>query len=554
MFHPLLLFLLVQFCKLVSVWSVVLDTRSAHDKHGIRAEACAELINHGSHFGVEVEVGTPGQKFDVVADTGSNTFIIPSCQCMVSGACNKDDRCFIGTNRSSTFKLSQGPHGPMPMYLSFGSGSIAGVQAEDIVQVGQMKQYMQKGLMLMTNHALTFKSAFEGILGLGIPIAKVTPPANTDQRKKATAGVSSERIQEIIKKILGGGIKGVSGAGHLSNGNDAWPQAVARMLPNSPPGFLEQAGVDRFSMCFNDGRNGVLRLGPPRLENSHASVGVVHWGLGMSGISIGTSTVPLQICTASSMRKDQMTACGAIPDSGTTMITGPRAQLSVLFEAICDSWPRCKQNHTALMKAAEAAETAAKDAYGGVDPFGIKVGNSSKEIVLKLVLSDCTQWLSDGNGLGELPDLHFHITGASGTAQKLSLSAASYILETHRQQGPNGSSDKPSIQRVQATSINKMCMPAFQEMEYNTVMNGPVWILGTPFFYDYQVGYDMGTTPASVSFASVAESPCGSCNKKAGLVTSDVSTGAAATSQRVRWPRWLPGAPREPRIDVSQPL
>jgi hypothetical protein len=236
------------------------------------------------------------------------------------------------------------------------------------------------------------------------------------------------------------------------------------------------------------------------------------------------------------------------------MITGPKAELSVLFEAICDAWPRCQQNHTALMKAADAAATAAKDAYGGVDPFGIELGNSSKEIVLKLVLSDCTNWLNEGDGLGELPDLHFHIAGARGTAQTLSLSASSYVLETHLQNGSNGLIDKPSLERREAVNTTKACMLAFQEMAYNTVNNGPVWIFGTPFFYEYQIGYDLGTKPASLSFASLAGSPCGSCNKEAGLVSSDISSGTAVASQHVRQPRWLPRAPRQPRIDINQPL
>jgi hypothetical protein len=226
------------------------------------------------------------------------------------------------------------------------------------------------------------------------------------------------------------------------------------------------------------------------------------------------------------------------------MIAGPRAQLSMLFNAICDAWPRCKQNHTALVKAAEAATKAAKQAYGGVDPFGIKrqLGPSSKEFVLDQVLSDCTRWLNEGTGLGELPDLHFHITGGGGTAQTLSLPGSSYVLERQFETQPDGH----SRQRTEHTK----CMLAFQAMEYNTWKNGPVWILGTPFFYEYQIGFDMGTKPASMSFASLAQSPCGTCDKQAGLVTSDTSRA----SQKVRLPRWLPGAPREPRIDVNQPL
>merc|ERR1740123_1453272 len=497
MARQFLLFLLLQCYNIVFVWSVMTDAMGLHRNHATPSptpspttrEACAELINHGSHFGVEVEVGTPGQKFDVVADTGSNTLIIPSCQCMKSGACNKDDRCFIGTNRSSTFKFPMGPLGPERLHLHFGSGPIAGVKALDVVRVGQLKHYMQKGLMLMTSHWLNFKMPFEGILGLGIPPAKPAQPH-----------------------------------------------------PPHLPGLLEQSGVDRFSMCFKDGSNGVLRLGSPRLVESHASIGLMHWGVGMTGISTGNSTLPLSICAGTGMRKDQETPCGAVPDSGTTMITGPRAQLSMLFNSICDAWPRCKQNHTALVKAAEDASEAAKQAYGGVDPFHINLGTSSKEFVLKQVLSDCTRWLNEGTGLGELPDLHFHITGGGGTAQTLSLPGSSYVLERQFETQPDGH----SRQRTEHTK----CILAFQAMEYNTWKNGPVWILGTPFFYEYQIGFDMGTKPASMSFASLAQSPCGTCDKQAGLVTSD-TFGA---SQSVRLPRWLPGAPREPRIDVNQPL
>merc|ERR1719238_1888078 len=69
------------------------------------ASTCAPLANKGSHFTVDIQVGTPGQTFSVVADTGSDAVIVPSCICKESGSCSKDDRCFRGTNKSSTFKM-----------------------------------------------------------------------------------------------------------------------------------------------------------------------------------------------------------------------------------------------------------------------------------------------------------------------------------------------------------------------------------------------------------------------------------------------------------------
>ena len=41
------------------------------------------------------------------------------------------------------------------------------------------------------------------------------------------------------------------------------------------------------------------------------------------------------------------TACSVIPDSGTTMITGPQDQLMELYETLCMAWPRCVRAHEA---------------------------------------------------------------------------------------------------------------------------------------------------------------------------------------------------------------
>merc|ERR1719486_1448509 len=66
------------------------------------------LKNKGTHSEIDIDVGTPGQRFSVVADTGSNSVIVPSCRCQeTSQACTKGDACFTGTNKSSTFLLEE---------------------------------------------------------------------------------------------------------------------------------------------------------------------------------------------------------------------------------------------------------------------------------------------------------------------------------------------------------------------------------------------------------------------------------------------------------------
>ena len=117
------------------------EHRKKHGHHKMsygrmyRNEGCAPLDNKGTHFTIDVEVGTPGQRFSVVADTGSNTLIVPSCVCQQTGQCPQDgsEHCFTGTNKSSSFQVERDAAGsePTSLVLTFGSGQIKGIVAKD---------------------------------------------------------------------------------------------------------------------------------------------------------------------------------------------------------------------------------------------------------------------------------------------------------------------------------------------------------------------------------------------------------------------------------------
>ena len=104
------------------------------------------------------------------------------------------------------------------------------------------------------------------------------------------------------------------------------------------PSFLETAGVRRFSMCFNHNADGTLGLKTAPRENLLTSTGKVHWSLNFHGVSIGELRV--DICSSSK--------CSVIPDSGTTLFSGPEGQIANIYEALCLSWQRCRQTHTKL--------------------------------------------------------------------------------------------------------------------------------------------------------------------------------------------------------------
>jgi len=563
------------------------------------SDGCAELQNRGTHFTVDLESGTPAQTFSVVADTGSDSIIIPSCVCQKMGYCLKSDRCFVGTNHSSSFAITKPP---LEVMITFGSGPIRGVVSSDYVTVGHVRQFMKEGVLLMTEKELNFAGSFEGILGLGLP-SNATP--RKAAKPSAVSGKSTRSIvDDILKKIMGGNTgthlnTATGGAGApvsspmIGEGmqmkaplNETSPElreAVEKIVKNymgqdarlshqqyipvrghTPPAdssptsefraksFLETAGISRFSLCFNDGASGVLRLGTPQQPQVLGSVGSFHWGLDLQGISVGALNSTVAICSPSSMKPGQKSACGAIPDSGTTAIMAPAAEIKELHDHICDNWSRCRQNYTAIQKAGSAASKAASDIYG-VDPFGIEDRLPHKDSILKLLLLDCNSWLTKDQGLHELPDIHFHLRGAGGETKKVALSAWAYVMETfeHEVETVYKNVGGYKIPYKRRTGIKtKVCTLNIAPMAYETEANGPIFILGTPLFYEFEVGYDLGAKPPGISFRSLASLPCGSCRND----TAFFSDSVTSTSKLVRSPRQVHTPLRVPQMDLTQPL
>lgn len=585
---------------------------------------CTDLTNHGTHFTVDIEVGTPGQKFSVVADTGSNSLIIPSCVCQQRRYCSRSDRCFTGTNKSSLFSLVDGPQGLQSVFITFGSGTVEAIVAKEKVAVGHRSVDMKEGILLMVARNLNIVGKFEGILGLGLPSKFGKDHAKHHSKQSSESSKASGQISDMVDKIVNGiwGAKdkednlprdsadglempirrtreeailpfaeqqtqlseGVDDIGDLIDIRNRDADTQLSLVPGGlsqhgglsklgglgpmhhmhrkqepeetqevlgPKGFLEQGGISRFSMCFNDGASGVLNLDIPELSDSINSVGEFHWGLDFRGVSLGNTSVPLNFCSSGNMSEGQTTPCGAIPDSGTTAIMAPKEHLSILLDSLCDQWPRCAANYSAMVEAAAAAKTGATALYTW-DPF--EIGPAAKSAVLQLLLLDCGSWLDESTGLSELPPLKFHVMGANGKEKVLELPGWAYVLESTRDDAEENSKKFHGMDEnvvflqnhTSKASANKVCSPAFAAMDYNTQKNGPVWILGTPFFYEFHVGYDLDSKPPSVSFTSTKTTPCVSCGQPASLLDTN--------SQGRRHPRSVSGPWRVPDMDFDLPL
>lgn len=386
----------------------------------------------------------------------------------------------------------------------FGSGKIEAAVATDVVKVAGASARMSETLLLMISNQLRFGGAFEGLLGLGLPKSNMSSKAGQDDY--ALTGV--DKVLRNAEKI--------------PTKTESW--SLGRDL-----GFLSQANVPRFSICFNDGADGVLRLSQDAAPNQLDAIGHAHWALDFGGFSVGEDSNPSPFCSRTAMRPGQVTPCTAIPDSGTTLMMGPKEQIVALFSEICGRWPRCMQK---------------------VKSPG---NHSERSLVFQEALSNCGDWVNSSHGLDqEMPNLHLHMAGGAGKKRVLKLPGAGYVIEMMQDEVHYVTRHLAGILPVRLPvptgKKKRVCTPAFGAHAYDTKLNGPVWILGLPLFYEYQVGYDL-----KLKRISFSEEPCGSCGS-GGRTQKSSKSSLLSHTEEPRQPRLLRSPVRLPSIDVNEPL
>lgn len=456
------------------------------------AAQCATLTDYGTHITTDVELGTPGQWFAMIVDTGSNALTVPGCECVTVGFCDKDSRCFEG-NLSSSFAVQPGPYGvPPSIKMVFGSGPIFASVSSELVQVGGIPANMQDSLYLINGHALHIETKFEGILGLGLPFTYQLQNSR-DSKHQIFLSRDAHSIPTPPDVLGFQGMQVTSHASLIQRARGVHSQVVVDSSEKNLSaveihGFAEKAGVQRMAICLKNQAPGVMNFQPAPAALVHGSVGRVHWGLDFRGISVGNVSLPVEFCTDQEVVGNKTTPCGAMVDTGSTSLRAPGRHIAALYAQICDIWPRCAANFTTVM------------AQGETDDM-MKNPQMAKGFVFKELLLDCKAWWVQGVGLDELPKLYFHIRGAGGTSQSLELHGWSYVvIETVSPDDAEGQDASSAPQSE--------CVPAFRPIEYETDQNGPVWVLGMPLFYEYQVGFDYASWPPGLSFDDTECSPC----------------------------------------------
>lgn len=240
--------------------------------------------------------------------------------------------------------------------------------------------------------------------------------------------------------------------------------------------LLENVGVTAFSICLERSPGtppGWMVLGPTAENAQHDSMFVhvpvvaeVHWGVQMTHLAAGGQE-SFDACHPS---------CGAIVDSGTSLIAAPTEAMNALAPV-----------------------------FNNIDP-------------------DCSN-------LDSLPDITFQLGGGTVT-----LPPAIYVIKVtgYVEESQNIVDALFGPPRLRAVT---QCVPAFMEVNMKTKW-GPVWILGMPFLRYYYTVFQRDPKSLHVAFSTAQCSPSTSpssiylSNKTAGAGAFTNSTAMHAYSAK----------------------
>lgn len=255
-----------------------------------------DIINSNadsSYIGA-VSVGTPPQTFNVVLDTGSSDFWVASTQCRTCQVTSTFD-----TTKSSTIQQPQSSTGSQQVEIQYGSGSVVGVLAQDVVNMGGFTVNPQTFLVVSQASQGLLDQSTSGIMGLAFQALASTRAVPFWQQLTNSNQFTNPEFSFFLTRFI------------------TDPNAQDQ----EPGGVLTLGGVNNTfftgNIEFQDlANNGVVN------ENTF-------WLLQVSAVTVNGNAI-----NAGS----QQEALAAI-DTGTTLIGGPSDAVQAIWNAVPNSQP-----------------------------------------------------------------------------------------------------------------------------------------------------------------------------------------------------------------------
>jgi len=243
------------------------------------------LINYldAQYYG-PITIGTPGQDFTVIFDTGSSNLWVPSVVCLESDVGSLP--CKTHNTYNSSLSTTYIPDGQV-FILRYGTGQLKGFDSIDTVTFGGDVAVKNQLFGEATQEpGITFVAAkFDGIFGLGYPELAVhgnLPPFNNAYNQ----GLVQENLFSFyLNRDPSGEVGGIIDFGGMD------------------PDYYVADSLNWFPITRQ-----------------------LYWQIDMASVSVDpTSDNPTIACNG---------GCQAIVDSGTSVITGPTEDTDKINEAI----------------------------------------------------------------------------------------------------------------------------------------------------------------------------------------------------------------------------
>lgn len=458
---------------------------------GTSGEDIVDLTNFmdAQYYG-EIALGTPGQTFSVVFDTGSSNLWVPSSKCSyLSIACYLHNKYY--SEMSSTYEEDG-----REFSIEYGSGSLTGFFSRDTLKIGDMLVPGQGFAEAVNEPSLSFIAAsFDGIMGMGFPeisVGKVEPPFQNMLRQ----GIIDEPVFSFWLNRDEGDVKGgelVLGGvdpDHFK-GEHTWAKVTRR-------GFwqfdMEKVKVRDMDATFcSEGCQAIADTGTSLLAGPVEEVEELNKIIGATSVLVQEckenvrNYIPEIIDEIDNISASDICSGAGLCDSSERHPHLPssfRRALHMVEQRYDPTKTREEGEEPSLVKSDDSVCDMCKYVVQSIQ--SALADNQTEEEIEELLDTACEQaeMLSPGGAavvdctaLDSLPDIDFVISG-----KKFVLSPSQYILQFD-------------------SMGKKQCISGFIGLDVPKPL-GPLWILGDNFIGAYHTIFDYGNE--RVGFAEAA--------------------------------------------------